>query len=285
METAMKEPDSIERKPNPILIEGDRGNAIRSLKDLVDFRDLILVLAWRDYKVRYAQSVLGFFWAILQPLATLLIFVLVFSRIARVETGEIPYPLFAQAGMIAWVYFAFLISQGGESLLGAQAMIKKIYFPRLVIPLSKAFVGLIDFAVSFMILILLSLYYGYVPSTNIIYLPLFIVLIVLGGLGVGIWVAALTVRFRDVKHVLPFLVQLGMYISPVAYGANLVPYKYQIIYSLNPLVGIINGIRWCLFDTGVLLSDILTSALTLVVLFMSSIWFFLRVERQMADIL
>lgn len=254
-------------------------------KDLWQYRDLISILAWRDYKVRYAQTFLGFVWAFLQPLATLLIFTLIFSRVAKVDTGTIPYPLFAQSGMLAWTYFAFLISQAGNSIVGAQAMVKKIYFPRLVIPISKAIVGLIDFMISLVILIFIGVYYQFVPSANIIYLPLFILLLIIGGLGVGIWVSALTVRFRDFTHLLPFMVQIGMYASPVAYAANMVPEKYQWLYALNPMVGVIEGVRWSIIGGEAPGQIIFFSIGVMLLLFFTSLWYFKKVERVMADLI
>lgn len=254
-------------------------------KDLWQYRDLISILAWRDYKVRYAQTFLGFVWAFLQPLATLLIFTLIFSRVAKVDTGTIPYPLFAQSGMLAWTYFAFLISQAGNSIVGAQAMVKKIYFPRLVIPISKAIVGLIDFMISLVILIFIGAYYQFVPSANIIYLPLFILLLIIGGLGVGIWVSALTVRFRDFTHLLPFIVQIGMYASPVAYAANMVPEKYQWLYALNPMVGVIEGVRWSIIGGEAPGQIIFFSIGVMLLLFFTSLWYFKKVERVMADLI
>lgn len=255
------------------------------VRDLWQYRDLISILAWRDYKVRYAQTFLGFVWAFLQPLATLLIFTLIFSRVAKVDTGTIPYPLFAQSGMLAWTYFAFLISQAGNSIVGAQAMVKKIYFPRLVIPISKAIVGLIDFMISLVILIFIGAYYQFVPSANIIYLPLFILLLIIGGLGVGIWVSALTVRFRDFTHLLPFMVQIGMYASPVAYAANMVPEKYQWLYALNPMVGVIEGVRWSIIGGEAPSQIIFFSIGIMLLLFFTSLWYFKKVERVMADLI
>lgn len=254
-------------------------------KELWQYRDLVSILAWRDYKVRYAQTFLGFVWAFLQPLATLLIFTLIFSRVAKVDTGEIPYPLFAQSGMLAWTYFAFLISQAGNSIVGAQAMVKKIYFPRLVIPISKAMVGLIDFLISLVILVLIGVYYQFVPSSNIVYLPLFVLLLIIGGLGVGIWVSALTVRYRDFSHLLPFMVQIGMYASPVAYAASMVPEKYQWVYALNPMVGVIEGVRWSIIGGAAPGGIIYFSMGVMLLLFFSGLWYFKKVERVMADLI
>ena len=258
---------------------------IQVFRDLWQYKDLISILAWRDYKVRYAQTALGFVWAFLQPIVTLLIFILIFGRIAKVDTGDVPYPVFAQSGMLAWTYFAFLIGQAGESIIGAQNMVKKIYFPRLVIPISKALVGLVDFTISFIILILVGVYYQYIPSSNVVYLPLYLGLVVLGGLGIGIWVSALTVRYRDFKHIIPFLVQIGMYVSPVAYASEMVPGKYKFLYALNPMVGAIEGVRWSIIGGSPPSNMIYFSIAVMAVLFVSSIFYFKKVERIMADII
>lgn len=269
-----------------LIISAKRSTSfVQSLKDLWRYKDLITILAWRDYKVRYAQTALGFVWAFIQPLATLLIFTLIFSRVAKVDTGDVPYPIFAQSGMLAWTYFAFLISQAGSSIIGAQAMVKKIYFPRLVIPISKALVGLIDFSLSFIILLCLGFYYQFVPSANLIYLPLFLILVIIGGLGIGIWISALTVRYRDFNHIIPFMVQIGMYASPVAYAASMVPEKYQWLYALNPLVGVIEGVRWSIIGGNPPTDVIYFSIGIMFLLFVSSIFYFKKVERVMADLI
>ena len=280
--------EPIEAQATMIELKISSGSKIKlstTVRDLWKYRDLISILAWRDYKVRYAQTFLGFVWAFLQPLATLMIFTLIFSRVAKVDTGNTPYPLFAQSGMLAWTYFAFLISQAGNSIVGAQAMVKKIYFPRLVIPISKAIVGLIDFMISLVILVIIGAYYQFVPSANIVYLPIFIILLIIGGLGVGIWVSALTVRFRDFMHLLPFMVQIGMYASPVAYAANMVPGKYQWLYALNPMVGVIEGVRWSIIGGAAPGELIYFSMSVMLALFFSGLWYFKKVERVMADLI
>lgn len=256
----------------------------RIITDLRDYKDLLWILAWRDYKVRYAQTALGFVWAFIQPIATLLIFILVFSRVAKIDTGDVPYAVYAQSGMVAWVYFSFLLNQAGTSIISAQAMIKKIYFPRLVIPLSKAIVGLIDFSVSFLLLLILMLMYGFYPSANIIYLPFFIFIAIVAGLGIGIWVSALTVRYRDFKHIVPFLVQIGMYATPIAYPASMVPDKYQTLYHLNPMAGVVEGFRWSLIGGDAPHPLIYLSLAIVLILFISSVFYFNKVERVMADI-
>ena len=256
----------------------------RLIKDIKDYSDLLWILAWRDYKVRYAQSALGVIWAFIQPIATLLIFAFVFGRVAKIDTGNVPYPIYAQTGMVAWIYFSFLLSQAGSSIIGAQNMIKKIYFPRLIIPLSKAVVGLIDFGISIALLLILMMYYSYWPSANMLLLPVFLIIVIIAGLGIGIWVSALTVRYRDFKHLLPFAVQLGLYATPIAYPVSQVPEKYQLIYHLNPMAGVVEGFRWCILGGDLPHPMTYLSISIVIVLFVSSVFYFQKVERVMADI-
>ncbi|MFT6442124.1 MAG: lipopolysaccharide transport system permease protein [Salibacteraceae bacterium] len=255
-----------------------------NLKELIHYKDLFLVLAYRDLKVRYAQTFLGLLWAILQPLATLLIFTLIFGRAIKVDTGEIPYPVYALAGMSAWSYFAFVMGQSGSSIIGAGDMVKKIYFPRLIIPLSKSLVAFVDFGVTLCLLIVLMIYNGVSVSANLVFLPIFVLLNIVAALGVGIWLSALSIRYRDFQHVVPFMVQFGLYATPIAYPATLVPEKYQLLYHLNPMTGIVSGFRWCFFGDQPF--DPLTSCsfLVIILLFLSGIWYFKRMERTMADL-
>lgn len=254
-------------------------------KELKNYRDLFYILAYRDLRVRYAQTFLGFIWALLQPLATLLIFILVFGMAVKVDTGGIPYPLFAISGISMWAYFGFVLNQSGNSVIGAQEMIKKIYFPRLVIPLSKAVVGFVDFGVALIMLIILMYVYDFTPSFNILFAPLFILLNIIAALSVGIWLSALTIRYRDFQHLIPFLVQFGMYATPVAYPARLVPENYQLLYNLNPMAGVIQGFRWSVFGGDAPDVYFYISMTVILVLFVSSLFYFKKVEDVMADIL
>ena len=198
-----------------LFVDANKKGLRLNFKELYDYRDLFYILAWRDIRVRYAQTFLGLFWAFLQPAATLLIFILIFGKAVRVDTGNVPYPLFALCGMAAWAYFSYVLSQSGQSIIGAQEMVKKIYFPRLVIPLSKAVTGFVDFFVALIFMIVLMIVYGYSPSVNLIYFPAFFLLGIFAAMGVGIWLSALTIRYRDFQHVVPFLVQFGLYATPV----------------------------------------------------------------------
>jgi lipopolysaccharide transport system permease protein len=270
------------------VVEANKGGLSLNLRELYHYKDLFLVLAYRDLRVRYAQTFLGFFWAFIQPAATLLIFTVVFGRAVQVDTGGVPYPLFAITGMAAWTYFAFVLNQSGNSIIGAQEMVKKIYFPRLVIPLSKAVVGFVDFAVAFLFLGALLLVYGFTPSVNIIYLPLFILLTILSALAVGIWLSALTIRYRDFQHVVPFLVQFGLYATPTAYPAetiiNNLPKWATVIYYLNPMAGVVEGFRWSVLGGAPPSAYAYISFALVGILFISALYYFRKVERVMADI-
>lgn len=260
-----------------------------NLKELWLYRDLFWVLAYRDLRVRYAQTLLGLLWAIIQPLTTLLIISVVFGRFVKVDTGDIPYPLFAVTGVGLWTYFSFVLSQSGSSLIGAQEMVKKIYFPRLVIPLSKAVVGLVDLGVALLLIAALFIAYGGTPVSNIVFLPIFIVLTIIASLAAGIWLSALTVRYRDFQYVVPFLVQFGLYATPVAYPSEVViknlPAWGTYLFYLNPMTGIIEGFRWCLFGGEIHFEFFWISMSFIVVIFVSGIYYFKRTERIMADIL
>ena len=271
------------------VVDADKQKLSLNLRELLNYRDLFLILAYRDLRVRYAQTFLGFLWAFLQPAATLLIFTVVFGKAVKVDTEGVPYPLFAITGMTAWTYFAFVLNQSGNSIIGAQEMVKKIYFPRLVIPLSKAVVGFVDFAVAFLFLAVLMMVYSFAPSGNIFYLPLFILLTIISALAVGIWVSALTIRYRDFQQVIPFLVQFGLYATPTAYPAEAIisnlPDWAIIVYYLNPMAGVVEGFRWSVLG-GNPPSDYAFISFALVgILFISALFYFRKVERLMADVL
>ena len=254
----------------------------------MDYQDLFIVLAYRDFKVRYAQTFLGFVWAFFQPLATLLIFVLIFGRAMQVDTGNVPYSIFALCGMSCWTYFAFLMAQSGNSLIIAQNVIKKIYFPRLIIPLSKALVGLVDYLIVIFLLILLMVIHQFPLSNNIIFAPLFVIATIASALAVGVWLSALTVRYRDFQHILPFFIQFGMYASPVAFPSELIIQRFpawlSAFYYLNPMAGVIEGFRWSILGGAQPHHFIYISFTVVFILFFSGLYYFKRMERIMADI-
>ena len=222
------------------------------LGELFRYRDLLAVLAYRDYRVRYAQTFLGLAWAFVQPAMTLLILTLLFGRGARVATHGVPYPLFAMCGLASWSYFAYVLSQSGTSIVGAQEMVKKIYFPRLIIPLSKAGVGFVDFCIAMLMVVALMIVYRRVPPPTMVFLPFFILVGIVAALAVGIWMSALTIRYRDFQHVVPFLVQLGSDDDSIAYPASLVtdavPRWAAVAYYVNPMAGVVEGFRWALLE-------------------------------------
>ena len=271
-----------------IIVDANKRKFSLNLAELIEYRDLFLILAYRDLRVRYSQTFLGLLWAILQPVVTLLIFVLVFGRAIKIDTGDIPYPVFAISGMAAWTYFSFVSNQSGTSLIGAQEMIKKIYFPRLVIPLSKALVGLVDFIIVLILMIALMLYYNLTPPITIFFLPIFIILTIISSLAVGIWLSALTIRYRDFQHVVPFLIQFGLYATPIAYPASIItdslPVWAGVIFYLNPMAGVVEGMRWSLFGGEPLHALSYISFFMVTVLFVLGLFYFKRVERIMADI-
>ncbi len=257
-----------------------------NLREIYNYRELLWMLAYRDYRVRYAQTILGFGWAFLQPLLTLIIFILVFSKAAKIDTGNVPYPIFAMTGMWAWSYFSYVITQAGQSIIGAQALITKVYFPRMIIPVSKSIVGFIDFIVSFVMLLLLMIYYQFSPSLNVLALPLCVLAVITLSISVGIFMSALTIRFRDVQYVIPFIVQIGLYLTPVAYPSSLIPSGYRTLYYLNPMAGIIDGFRWSLLGTPLPHTNYMICSAIITLLFLiSGIYYFRRVERIMADII
>ena len=271
-----------------IVVDANKGSFSLNLKELFSYRDLFVILAYRDLRVRYAQTFLGLTWAVVQPLVTLVIFTLVFGRFVKVDTGGVPYPVFALCGMVAWTYFAFVMNQSGNSIIGAQEMVKKIYFPRLVIPLSKAVVGLVDFCIAFLLLIVLLVYYDVSISSNVWMLPGFLVLTIVSSLAAGIWLSALSIRFRDFQHVTPFLVQVGLYATPIAYPGEVVIGSLSdagvFLFYLNPMAGIVEGFRWSILGHGTLHSISFISFGMVVILFVSGLYYFKKVERIMADI-
>ena len=268
------------------LIEPTRGLAALNLRALWRYRELLYFLVWRDLKVRYRQAALGVAWVVLQPIAATAIFTLVFGRLAGIPSGELPYPVFAFAGLLPWNYFAGALNRAGTSLVNNTHLITKVYFPRLVIPLAAVSVGLVDLGVSLVVLAGLMVIYGVGPGPAIVSLPLFVLLAFVTALGVSLWLSALGVRFRDVNHLLPFLVQVWMYATPVVYPASLLPERWRPLLGLNPMAGVVEGFRWALAGAGrppgpLLLVSVAVSLLVLI----SGIVFFRATERTFADII
>ncbi|MFC1986956.1 ABC transporter permease [Chloroflexota bacterium] len=270
-----------------ITIRPMRGWVPINLKDLWVYRELLYFLTWREIKVRYKQTVLGFAWAILQPLFMMIVFTLFFGELAGLKerTGGIPYPLFNYAALLPWTLFAEGIMRSSNSLVQDQNLVKKVYFPRLVMPLSGILSPLVDFAIAFIILIGMMFYFGYPPTIKILMLPVFILLALLTSLGVGLWLSAINAKYRDVRYVIPFLIQLWLFASPVVYSSSLLPKQFQVIYGLNPMAGVIEGFRWTLLGTEPPASLIAISATIVVMILISGAFYFRYNERTFADVI
>lgn len=269
-----------------LVIEPSRGWIPLNLRDLWHYRELLYFLMWRDIKVRYKQTVLGAAWAIIQPFSTMVVFSLFFGKLGKMPSDGIPYPVFAYCALVPWQLFSYAITQSGNSLVSEANLIKKVYFPRLVVPLASVMAGFVDFAISFAVLLGIMFFYGIEPTINVFFLPLFIVFAVLTALAVGLWLSALNVKYRDVRYAIPFLVQFWMFASPVAYSSSLLPKPWQWIYALNPMAGVIEGFRWALlngnFDGTRLM---IVSPLVVGFLLIGGLYYFRRMERGFADIL
>lgn len=259
----------------------------RSLKlgELWDYRDLLWLLAWRDVRVRYRQTVLGVGWAVLQPLVTILVFSLVFGRLAKVPSDGAPYPVFTFSALLPWILFSTALTRAASSLVGNAALLTKVYFPRLVLPLGSILTSLVDFAISLVVLFALMAWYRIVPGPAVLLIPLFVAYTVVAAWAVGIWMAALNVRYRDVNFALPFLVQIGLFASPVVYSASLVPATFQIVYDLNPMTLVIQAFRWALLGAPAPSSLMFISIPLVALLLVSGVFYFRRTERFFADII
>jgi lipopolysaccharide transport system permease protein len=273
-------------EPQELVIEAGRGDR-HYWTDLWRYRDLLYFLAWRDLLVRYKQTAIGALWALIRPSLTIAVFTVVFGKLAKLPSGGVPYPILVCAAILPWQFFANAFSDAGASLVSNANLISKIFFPRLVIPMSALAVSLADFAVSVLILGALLLWYGAWPDWRVIAAPAFVLLALMGALGAGVWLAALTVKYRDFRHVVPFLLQLGLYISPVGFSSAIIPEPWRLLYSLNPMVGAIDGFRWSLLRGTVELywPGLLMSWVVVLALLVSGIRYFRRTERYFADII
>jgi lipopolysaccharide transport system permease protein len=269
-----------------IRIAPSRGWAPVNLADLWEYRELLFFLTWRDIKVRYKQTVLGVSWAILQPLLTVVIFSIFFGRLAGVPSDEIPYPIFSYAALVPWTFFANGLRQSSESLVISANMLKKVYFPRMIIPVASVLGGVIDLVLAFLVLLLMMLVYGVMPTGAIVWLPLLMVLALTASLGAGLWLTAMNVQFRDVRYAVPFLVQAWMFATPIAYPSSLIESPLlRTLYGLNPMVGVVDGFRWTLLGVETIsIPSLWVSALVAVVLLISGAYYFRRLERTFADV-
>jgi len=256
------------------------------LRELWEYRELLYFLTWRDIKVRYKQTVLGAAWAVIQPLFMMLVFSLFFGKLAGVPSDGIPYPVFTFCGLLPWQLFSYSLTQASNSLVGSQNLITKVYFPRLVVPISAVLGGVVDFAIAFVLLLAMMFYYGIVPGRQILALPGLLLLAVLVALGVGLWLSALNVQYRDVRYTISFLVQFWLFATPVAYPSSIVPEKWRVVYALNPMVGVVDGFRWALLgkpeSPGM---PLLISVIVVFLLLSGGLYYFRRMEQQFADII
>ena len=254
-------------------------------RELWQYRELLYFLTWRDVKVRYKQTVLGAAWAVLQPLSMMLVFSLFFGRLAKMPSDGIPYPLFTFSALLPWQLFAHSLTESSNSLVGNQHLITKIYFPRLVIPISAVLAGLVDFAIAFVILLGMMLYYGVTPGWALFTLPGFVLLTILTALGFGLWLSALNVKYRDVRYTMNFLVQFWLFATPVAYSSNLIPDKWRFIYGINPMAGVVEGFRWALLGKSSPPNMMLwVSIAVVIIVLVSGLYYFRRMEQEFADI-
>jgi len=273
-------------EPTTVYIKPTTGLAALNLSDLWRYRELVFFMIWRDIKVRYKQTALGAAWVVLQPVLTMLIFNFLFGNIAKMETdGGIPYPIFSYTALLPWGLFSTALNTASRSLTSNTNMITKIYFPRLILPISSVLAGLLDFAIAFLVLIGMMFYYGITPGLNAIWaLPLFLLLAIVTALGVALWLSAINVQYRDVGYALPFLSQFWMFVTPIAYSSSVISGQWQVIYSLNPMAGVVNGFRWALLGVGNPPDMLIgVSAVISVLILISGLFYFRHMERTFAD--
>ncbi len=256
-------------------------------QDIWEYRELFYFLAWRDLLVRYKQTAIGIAWALIRPFITMVVFTVVFGKLARLDSGGVPYPILVFAGMLPWQFFSNALSECSNSLIFNANLISKVYFPRLIVPASSVIVSFVDFLISGMILLVLMIWYNFVPDWRILTLPIFIAIAFAAAMGGGLWLAALNVEYRDFRYIVPFIVQFGLYISPVGFSSNIVPENWRLLYSLNPMVGVIDGFRWAIMDGDFRIhwQGFSLSMLLVALLLASGIWYFRKMERTFADVI
>ncbi len=268
-----------------VSIEPQRGWVSLDLTDLWRYRELLLLLTWRDIKVRYAQTVLGATWAIIQPLLTMVIFSVIFGQLAKLPSDGMPYPIFTYTALLPWQLFAFALANSSQSLVGSQSLISKVYFPRLIIPIASVLPSLVDFAISFLVLVGMMFYYQVPLTTRIFALPLFLLLALATALAVGLWLSALNVHYRDIRYVVPFLTLFWQYATPIAYSVSLIPEKWRLLYGLNPMTGVVEGFRWALLGSGEVDGMIWVSVGIIFIILVSGLAYFKRMEATFADVI
>ncbi len=267
------------------IIQPSPGWVKLELAEIWHYRDLLFFLTWRDIKVRYQQTVLGAAWAIIQPLFSMIVFTVFFGRFAKVPSDGVPYPLFAYTALLPWQLFAYGLTESSNSVVVNERLITKVYFPRVIVPLASVFAGLVDFAIAFVVLIGMLVWYGVKPTAAVLTLPLFVVLAVATAFGVGLWLSALNVQYRDVRHTLTFVVQLWLFASPVAYSSTLVPARWRPLYGLNPMAGVIEGFRWALLGKAAAPGFMfVVSLLVVAFVLVSGLYYYRRMEKTFADV-
>jgi lipopolysaccharide transport system permease protein len=272
--------------PMRVYIQPSRGLLDLELKTIWDYRELLYFFVWKDVKVRYKQTLLGAGWAVLQPLLTMVIFTIVFRKFAKVPSDGLPYPIFTYTALLPWTYFSQAVSRSGMSLVSNGALVGKVYFPRLILPMAGTVAPMVNFAMAFVVLLGMMIWYGIAPTTGILVLPVFLLLALVTALSVGVFLSAVNVRYRDVNHTIPFLVQFWMFASPVAYPVSLVPEQWRLLYSLNPMAGVIEGFRWALLGKASPDFEVMAiSGAVVLCLFCGAIIYFKRAERTFADLI
>jgi lipopolysaccharide transport system permease protein len=289
LSTVIGNPAEIESKAQKSLpvfrIEPSPRWALLKIRELWDYREMLYFLVWRDIKLRYKQTELGIAWAILQPFLTMLIFSLFFGRLAKIPSDGIPYPIFVYTALLPWIFFANGLTQSSNSLVSHSNLITKVYFPRLIIPISAVITGIFDFSLGFLVLIGMVYYYGMSVTAAVLYLPLFLLLALIVALATGLWLSALNVKYRDVRYVTPFIIQIWMFATPIAYSSTLVPERWRVLYGLNPMVGVIEGFRWMLLRTQTQPSPMIAvSTFVAVAALFFGIFYFRQVEKTFADV-
>jgi lipopolysaccharide transport system permease protein len=266
-------------------LEPSHGFISLRLRELWDYNELLYFLTWRDIKVRYKQTVLGAAWAIIQPFFTMLIFSLFFGRLAKIPSDGIPYPIFSYVALVPWTFFANGLSQSSNSLVGSANLIKKVYFPRLVIPISSVISGAVDFVLSFAVLIVMMFFYGICPTSHILWMPFLLLLALITALGGGLWLSAINVQYRDVRYAVPFLIQVWMFATPIAYPSSLLSEPWRTVYGINPMVGVVEGFRWALLGAKTAPGPMMVvSTLVALMLLVSGAYYFRRMEKTFADV-
>lgn len=266
--------------------EASKGWALPKLRELWEYRELLFFFVWRDIKVRYRQTVMGALWAIIQPFFTMVIFSLFFGRLAKIPSDGLPYPVFSYAALVPWTFFANALNQASNSLVASAQMVKKIYFPRLSLPIATVLASVVDFVLAFIVLLGMMFYYGLVPTMNVLWLPLFLLLALVTSLGVSLWLSAMNVQFRDVHYTIPFLTQAWLFVTPIAYPSSMLPERWRILYGINPMAGVVEGFRWALLGTDTAPGPMLiVSSVVALILFVSGAFYFRRMEQGFADVL